>query len=65
MMVPAEDPEALAKALVATLERRWDPVALRASVPSLSWADMGRTLHRAMVEAVAAKTSDAAHRNRP
>ncbi|MEQ1757834.1 MAG: glycosyltransferase [Vicinamibacterales bacterium] len=65
MMVPAEDPGALAKALVATLERRWDPIALRASVPSLSWADMGRTLHRAMVEAVAARTGDAAHRNRP
>ncbi len=40
-LVPAGDPDALAGALKAALERAWDPEALRATVESLSWDLIG------------------------
>lgn len=36
-LVPAGNPEALADALAGTLAARWEPEALRARVPYLSW----------------------------
>ena len=43
-MVAPGDPEALAGGLSAAFRRRWNPSELRASVPSLTWEDVGRTL---------------------
>ena len=40
MLVPSEDPAALARALQESLERTWEPNALRATVRSLSWEDV-------------------------
>ena len=51
LMVPPDDPLALAAALAAALQRVWDPELLRATVPSLSWGDMARTLHQAVARA--------------
>jgi glycosyltransferase involved in cell wall biosynthesis len=48
ILVAADEPDNLARAIVSALERDWDPVALRASVPSLSWADLGRALYSAL-----------------
>ena len=45
MMVAAEDPAALGEALSLALQRTWNPDDLRASVPSLSWDDFGRTIY--------------------
>ena len=42
LMVPADNPHALARALDAALNREWNPDELRASVPSLSWDAYGR-----------------------
>jgi glycosyltransferase involved in cell wall biosynthesis len=42
LMTPSEDAEALAAALCRALDRTWDPGALRATVESLSWDDVGR-----------------------
>ena len=52
IMVPPDDPDALAAAIAAALQRRWEPADLRASVPSLSWDDLGRALHAALNRAV-------------
>ncbi|AKT42550.1 glycosyltransferase family 4 protein [Chondromyces crocatus] len=41
VLVPSEDPEALAKALAEAADRSWDPEALRGTVESLSWNDVG------------------------
>lgn len=41
MLVPAGDPDALAQALAAAVDRSWDPEALRATVRSLSWNQVG------------------------
>jgi glycosyltransferase involved in cell wall biosynthesis len=52
IMVPPDDPDALAAAITNALQRRWDPADLRASVPSLTWRDMGRALHNELTRAV-------------
>jgi glycosyltransferase involved in cell wall biosynthesis len=52
VMVPAEDPEALAGALLSALNRRWDPQALRDSVEYLSWDDVGRREWQIVAEAM-------------
>jgi glycosyltransferase involved in cell wall biosynthesis len=43
VLAPAGDAQALAKAINDALARAWDSDALRASVPCLSWEDVGRT----------------------
>jgi glycosyltransferase involved in cell wall biosynthesis len=53
VLVPPEDFAALAAALSGALDRRWDPAALRATVPCLSWANVGRTYQRLAEEATA------------
>ena len=52
IMVPPDDPSALAWAVGAALQRTWDPATLRATVPSLSWHDVGLTLHQVLDRAV-------------
>ena len=52
VMVPPADPPALAAAIANALQRSWDPVALRATVPSLSWDDMGQALHTMISRAI-------------
>jgi len=44
ILVPSEDPGALARGLEAALGREWEPEALRASVGCLSWEAFGQTL---------------------
>lgn len=51
--VPAGDAEALADALAAALDRAWDPAALRATVPNLSWDRVGDAYARLLDEVVA------------
>lgn len=51
VLAPSEDPDGLAQAIREALTRAWEPEALRASVPSLSWADLGRTLYAALESA--------------
>lgn len=41
VLVPAGDPDALARGLKEAVERAWDPEALRATVESLSWDLIG------------------------
>lgn len=41
ILVPADDPDALAKALAEAVDRSWDPAELRGTVESLSWDDVG------------------------
>lgn len=60
IMVPPDDPDALAAAISAALQRRWDPADLRASVPSLTWKDLGRTLHNELTRAVISHRRSAA-----
>ncbi len=50
--VPPSDPSALASAIASALQRRWDPVAIRGTVPSLSWHDMASTLYAAITRAI-------------
>jgi glycosyltransferase involved in cell wall biosynthesis len=52
IMFPRDDPDALAAAIMSALQRRWDPADLRASVPSLTWQDMGRALNNELTRAV-------------
>lgn len=54
VLAPAENPEALARAIAEALERRWEPDALRATVPCLSWDRFGRTLYEVLAAAVQA-----------
>jgi glycosyltransferase involved in cell wall biosynthesis len=51
VLVPADDPAALARALQHVLARPWDEEALRASVECLSWDAVGRT-YRDLLSAV-------------
>ena len=51
IMVPPEDPSALAQGLAVALERSWEPVTLRGSVPSLSWDDFGERVHTLLLRA--------------
>ena len=48
MMVSVEDPVALGEALSRSLHMPWNPEELRASVPSLTWDDFGRTIYDAV-----------------
>jgi glycosyltransferase involved in cell wall biosynthesis len=52
VLVPAENPEALADGIRQALARRWQPEALRATVPCLSWDQFGRTLHQTLEAAI-------------
>ena len=52
ILVPPERPDALADALARALDRAWDPAALRATVPSLSWDAVARIYHRLVEEIV-------------
>jgi glycosyltransferase involved in cell wall biosynthesis len=56
IMAPAGDVDALSVAMHAALVRKWDPQALRESVPFLSWKDYGLALHRVLREAVEDRT---------
>jgi glycosyltransferase involved in cell wall biosynthesis len=56
ILVPPDRPAALAEALGQALDRTWDPEALRATVPSLSWDAVART-YRQLVEDVIAEAS--------
>jgi glycosyltransferase involved in cell wall biosynthesis len=51
MMVPPDDPVALAAALRGALDRQWDPELLRRSVEFLSWDAVGRRYRDLMEEA--------------
>lgn len=53
ILVPAGDPGALVDALDRALDRSWSPEAMRASVESLSWNDVGDTYARVLEEVVA------------
>ena len=53
VLVQPENPDAFAAAMETALLRKWDPSDLRSSVPSLTWQDMGRALHRELMRAVA------------
>ncbi len=55
ILVPAEQPAALAEALDRSLDRTWDADALRATVPSLSWDAVARTYDRLVEEVVSEK----------
>jgi glycosyltransferase involved in cell wall biosynthesis len=55
ILVPAEEPEALAEALDRSLDRTWDADALRATVPNLSWDAVARTYDRLVEEVVSEK----------
>ena len=48
VMVTPDDAASLAAGIHAALAREWDPKDLRATVPSLSWSDLGRVLHDAL-----------------
>jgi glycosyltransferase involved in cell wall biosynthesis len=50
-LVSPDCPEELAQALAGALSRDWDPELLRATVPCLSWDEVGRTLHSLLQEA--------------
>jgi glycosyltransferase involved in cell wall biosynthesis len=51
LMVPADDPSALARGLDAALDRDWDPADLRGSVPALTWDAFSRTFYEELVAA--------------
>jgi glycosyltransferase involved in cell wall biosynthesis len=60
IMVPSEDPAALARGMADALARRWDPAALRDSVEFLSWDAVARTYDSMLREVIAEwKTSRA------
>ena len=50
LLAPAEDPAALAQALVGALGRLWDPAALRASVAHLTWDALAEVEQRFVEE---------------
>ena len=52
IMVPPDDAGALAEALAQAFARDWNPLELRASVPSLTWQDVGRNLHDVLTQSV-------------
>ncbi len=53
ILVTPEDPEDLARAMIRAVKRPWDPEALRRTVPSLSWNDVGDTYARLIGEVLA------------
>jgi glycosyltransferase involved in cell wall biosynthesis len=52
LLVPPDRPAELGAALESALSRAWDPDALRATVPSLSWDAVARTYDRLIEEVV-------------
>lgn len=52
-MVPAGDAPALARSILTTLERDWNPEALRSSVPCRSWDEVGRNYYQALASSLA------------
>jgi glycosyltransferase involved in cell wall biosynthesis len=52
VLVPPEDPAALAEGLRSALDRRWDPEALRGNVQFLSWDAVGRRYAEMLREVV-------------
>ncbi|WP_052374103.1 glycosyltransferase family 4 protein [Chondromyces apiculatus] len=52
ILVPADDPDALAQALAAAADRTWDPQALRSTVESLSWNDVGNRYRDILTDVV-------------
>ena len=52
LMVAPDNPAELAEALSQALQRTWNASELRASVPALTWEDVGRTLHNVLTQAV-------------
>jgi glycosyltransferase involved in cell wall biosynthesis len=52
IMVPSQDPEALAGGIEQALRREWDPALLRASVESLSWDDVGQWYSKVFADAI-------------
>jgi glycosyltransferase involved in cell wall biosynthesis len=52
LMVAPDNPAELAEALSRALQRTWNAYELRASVPALTWEDVGRTLHNVLTQAV-------------
>lgn len=53
ILVTPEDPDALARSLLDAVQRSWDPEALRRTVPSLSWNEVGDTYARIVSEIIA------------
>ncbi|HLK56020.1 MAG TPA: glycosyltransferase family 4 protein [Chthonomonadaceae bacterium] len=56
ILVPSENPAALAAGLKEGLERAWDPVQLRSSVESLSWEEISLTLYNLLARAISDHT---------
>jgi len=52
VMVPPDNPSDLAGAIRHALKYSWNASELRASVPALTWEEVGRTLHGELSEAV-------------
>ena len=52
VMVPPDNPSDLAGAIRHALKDSWNASELRASVPALTWEEVGRTLHGELSEAV-------------
>jgi glycosyltransferase involved in cell wall biosynthesis len=57
VLVPPEDPTALAAGLVYALQRAWNPEELRATVEFLSWDAVGERYYARLVEALKAQPS--------
>jgi len=57
VMVPPDDPKALAEALSGALRRSWTPSELRLSVPALTWEDVGRRLFDVLTQATSPRDS--------
>jgi glycosyltransferase involved in cell wall biosynthesis len=58
IVVRSGDPVAFATAMEAALRREWDSHVLRATVPSLSWDDFGRSVYTLLVRATQETTPD-------
>ena len=53
ILVPSEQPEALAGALKDAVSRTWNPTVLRQSVENLSWEEIGRAVHGVLEDSLA------------
>jgi glycosyltransferase involved in cell wall biosynthesis len=54
IIVPPENPDALARALLAAVQQQWHPTELRSSVESLSWDAFSKVFYDAILAAVPA-----------
>jgi glycosyltransferase involved in cell wall biosynthesis len=54
ILAPPDDPDALARALAQAADRTWDPKALRGTVESLSWDQVGDRYWEILQEVVQA-----------